>query len=446
MIGALCALQVADVAATNPSPLPADCSVPRPASSTRVACPPNTNQQAPLPDPIHGAVAPDINQPAFELLKVRLGGDISKVLEAQQRLSNTLDQYARIAQGISAQITQQEMVISNLEDQIAKLDTQIQDTQDRIDVEKQQLGTMARAIYRQPDSLWVLIARTGNLHDALLATSDMVVAGQHAHALQTKLEADLKKLETDRKARQDDLDRANANRDLLVANLNALQDVISTQTDLSSQMGDLVSQLQDAQSGLRNQMPDVSAQLAQLLEAQMQSMMLRGYQTAWIQAQVGTGQALLVHQLPLGKSINGLRLTWPMARFQITQPFGPSDVALEPALGPYRHFHYGVDISAPLGTPVGAAADGVIVAVGHSSVGYGNYVVISHGGGIATLYGHLLDTSVRVGQQVVQGQQIGHEGSSGFSTGPHVHFEVRFNDQVVDPMPYLPVLGTNWPG
>jgi murein DD-endopeptidase MepM/ murein hydrolase activator NlpD len=427
IIGAVVALQVTEVAATNPAP--AQCSPGGGAASpTRLICP------------------PDPNQAAYDQLKARLGDDIARALDAQKRLSTTLDQYTAIAQGLSDQATQEETAISNLEDQIAKLDTQIQDTQDRIDVEKQQLGVMARAIYRQPDSLWVLIARTGNLEQALLATSDMVVAGQRAHTLQTKLEADLKKLETDRKARQDDLDRENANRDLLVANLNALQDVMATQSDISSQLTDLVGQLQDAQSGVRNQSPDAAAALAQLLEAQVQSLIQKSYQTAWIQARVGTGRAMLLHQLPLGKTLNGLRLSWPMTDFQITQPFGPSDVALEPPYGPYRHFHYGVDISAPLGTSVTAAADGVIVAVGHSGLGYGNYVIVGHGGGIATLYGHLLDTTVKVGDWVARGQQIGHEGSTGLSTGPHVHFELRLNDQVLDPMPYLPVPGTNWHG
>ncbi len=426
IIGAVVALQVSDVAATNPAP--GQCVPGGAASPARLICP------------------PDPTQAAYDQLKTRFGDDIAKALDAQKRLSSTLDQYTSIAQGLSNQVAQEETVIADLEDQIAKLDTQIQDTQDRIDVEKEQLGVMARAIYRQPDSLWVLIARTGNLQQALLATSDMVVAGQRAHALQTKLEADLKKLESDRKARQDDLDKENGNRDLLLANLNALQDVMATQSDISSQLTDLVGQLQDAQTGLRNQSPDAAAALAQLLEAQMQSLVQRAYQTAWIQARVGAGKALLLGQLPLGKTLNGLRLSWPMTQFQITQPFGPSDVALEPPLGPYRHFHYGVDIAAPLGTSVTSAADGVVVAVGRSSVGYGNYVIVGHGGGIATLYGHLLDTTVKVGDGVARGQQIGHEGSTGLSTGPHVHFELRLNDQVVDPMPYLPVPGTNWHG
>ena len=86
-----------------------------------------------------------------------------------------------------------------------------------------------------------------------------------------------------------------------------------------------------------------------------------------------------------------------------------------------------------------ASADGLVVSVQHTSVGYGNFVIIAHGGGIATLYGHLLATTVQVGDRVLRGEVIGLEGSTGYSTGPHLHFELRINDKVVDPMPYLPV-------
>lgn len=430
--GALAALQIVNVAATNPSPSPSPCPTPTAASGSRTTCTPT-----PTPDP---------NQPAYDRLKARLGGDIARALDAQQRLSRQLDQFAASEQALTDQITQEETIIADLQDQIAQLDTQIQDTQDRIEVEKQQLSAMARAIYRQPGSLWLLVARTGNLHDALLATADLVVAGQRAHALQAKLEADLLKLQADRQARQDKLDKENANHDLLVANLSALQDVMSQQDDVSNQLADVLSQIQDAESNLTTLPPDETDALAQLLEAQEQDLILRSYQAAWTQAQVGSGLAMVTHMLPPGKTLSGLTLAWPMRSFTITQPFGPSTVLLEPRLGPYRHFHTGIDLAAPLGTAVTAAADGVVVAVGHTPVGYGNYVVIAHGGGIATLYGHLLSTEVTPGQKVIRGQQIGREGSTGFSTGPHVHFELRLNDQVVDPMPYMPVLGTNWSG
>jgi murein DD-endopeptidase MepM/ murein hydrolase activator NlpD len=85
-----------------------------------------------------------------------------------------------------------------------------------------------------------------------------------------------------------------------------------------------------------------------------------------------------------------------------------------------------------------AAADGVVVAVAHTWVGYGNYVIVAHGSGVLTLYAHLLDIAVTPGAHVTRGQLLGREGSSGYSTGPHLHFEVRVNNQVTDPLRYLP--------
>jgi len=413
--GALVGLQVSPARATNPSPCPTATA----ASAARVTCP---------------------DQAAYNLLRTRLGGDLSTALTNQERLSAALHQTSLSVQILSDQITRQEAVISNLEDQIAQLDLQISDTEARIDVEKEQVSAMARAIYRQPDSLWMLVARTGNLHEALQATADLVVAGQRAHALQARLEADLQKLQKDREARLAALDAENATKDRLVASLGALNNLMSVQDDVTSQMSDVIAQIQTAQNGLQNQPPDVTAALATLLESQTQSLIQQSYQQAWTQAHIGAGLAMVTHLLPAGKPIAGLTLSWPMAGAHVTQAFGPSDLLLEPPLGPYPHFHTGLDIAAPFGTTVVAAADGVVVAVGHSRVGYGNYVVIAHGGGIMTLYGHLLETNVDVGNKVVRGQRVGLEGSTGLSTGPHVHFELRVNDAVIDPMPYLPNL------
>ena len=381
--------------------------------------------------------ATDPNQAAYDLLRARLGGDLASGLTTQQKLTASLNQTSAAVQILTDQITQEETVIATLEDQIAQLDSQIADTQARIDVEKEQVAAMARAIYRQPDSLWMLIARTGSLSQALQATSDMVVAGQRAHALQARLEADLAKLQTDRAARQADLDRENATRDGLVTSLGSLNDLLSTQSDISNQMADLITQIQTAQNSLQDQPPDVTTALATLLESQEQDLIAQSNQAAWNQAHVGVGLALVTHMLPSGVTVAGLVLSWPMAGGRVTQPFGPSDLLLEPPLGPYKHFHTGIDIAAPFGTTVTAAAAGVVVAVGHTNVGYGNYVVIGHGDGIMTLYGHLLETDVLVGDTVARGQRVGLEGSTGWSTGPHVHFELRVNDSVVDPMPYL---------
>jgi murein DD-endopeptidase MepM/ murein hydrolase activator NlpD len=98
--------------------------------------------------------------------------------------------------------------------------------------------------------------------------------------------------------------------------------------------------------------------------------------------------------------------------------------------------HEGIDIAVPSGTPVVASASGTVITAGWLG-GYGNLVVIDHGNGLATAYGHNSSLAVGGGQQVAQGQVIAYSGSTGHSTGPHVHFEVRVNGTPVDPLGYL---------
>ncbi len=116
---------------------------------------------------------------------------------------------------------------------------------------------------------------------------------------------------------------------------------------------------------------------------------------------------------------------WPVSG-PITSPFGMR----------WGTLHPGIDIGVPSGTPVHAAAAGKVVWCGWMS-GYGNLVMIDHGGGYATVYGHNTSVSVSCGQEVAQGQVIASSGCTGFCTGPHVHFEVRVNGNPVDPLGYL---------
>lgn len=101
-----------------------------------------------------------------------------------------------------------------------------------------------------------------------------------------------------------------------------------------------------------------------------------------------------------------------------------------------REFHTGVDIGARYGSPVVAARTGVVQFVGWKT-GYGRIIVVQHDGGLETAYSHLSAAVVSPGDHVAQGQVIGRIGSTGWSTGPHLLFEVRRNGVPVDPAPYL---------
>jgi murein DD-endopeptidase MepM/ murein hydrolase activator NlpD len=134
------------------------------------------------------------------------------------------------------------------------------------------------------------------------------------------------------------------------------------------------------------------------------------------------------------------QFVWPAHPTVISQGFGPSTLTFEPPYAGFAHFHTGLDLAGALGTPVLAAADGVVVAATDGSTGYGNHVILAHGNDVLSLYGHLEMFGVTVGQTVKQGQLIGLLGSTGNSTGPHLHFEVRVQNQPVDPAPFLPAL------
>ena len=100
-------------------------------------------------------------------------------------------------------------------------------------------------------------------------------------------------------------------------------------------------------------------------------------------------------------------------------------------------FHAGLDFTAPQGTPIYATADGTIKEAGFNGGGYGNQVVINHGYGYETVYGHMVRVKARAGQSVKRGETIGYVGSTGKSTGPHCHYEVHKNGQPVDPVYYF---------
>ncbi|NTX26282.1 M23 family metallopeptidase [Burkholderia pyrrocinia] len=133
-----------------------------------------------------------------------------------------------------------------------------------------------------------------------------------------------------------------------------------------------------------------------------------------------------------GLPLAGSRFAMPVAAKRISSQFG---VRVHPVTGA-RHVHSGVDLAAPAGRAVHASERGVVSFIGTEPRGYGKYVVIRHDGGYASYYAHLsaFEPTLRTGARVVRGQRVGAVGSTGTATGPHLHFEVRRHDRLVDPV------------
>ena len=178
----------------------------------------------------------------------------------------------------------------------------------------------------------------------------------------------------------------------------------------------LATARRDKRATLANVQEDKEAALGHMRDLQAES--------ASLAARIRSAQSSSIVPAPTGAA-SAAGYVWPVHGV-LTSSYGWR----------WGRMHEGIDIAVSNGTPVVAAAAGTVIVAGWMG-GYGNLVVVDHGGGVSTAYGHNTSVAVGVGQQVAQGQLIAYSGNTGNSTGPHVHFEVRINGAAVDPLGYL---------
>lgn len=197
------------------------------------------------------------------------------------------------------------------------------------------------------------------------------------------------------------------------------------QAELESERAELEAQIEEA------------TQLIVDLEAQLET------DRAAYEEQLAKEEALeseihnMIAELERQEAANSITSTgtyiWPLPGYSPGSAYG---WRIHPIWGDMR-FHAGEDIGAPSGTPILAADSGIATVISDNGNGYGNYIMINHGGGRVTLYAHMSGFAVSNGASVTQGQVIGYVGSTGNSTGPHLHFEVRVNGATTDPKSYF---------
>ena len=385
----------------------------------------------PPPDPLQ-------EQAVIDQVRTQLGSNLADALAAQDQIRQSLADNAAQQQTVQGQIADVEAKIAELDAEIAAAQQREAFLALRIDAERAQLTQLARAIYVAPTSVLVVLGEARSLSDLLSRVADLNVAGARASEVKRSLAQDLAEQQRQRKQEQDARALQVIQQDQLDLELAQLKDLEAQQEKSMADLDTKIAQTRYELWRLNTQSAQLAQEITDMLTQQEDALIAAAMQAVWTQVQLWT-QSNSVGQIPTsaGHSTK-YRFIWPEPQAQISQPFGPSQVALEPPYGGFAHFHSGIDLTEPFGSPVYAADDGVVALVGSSTSGYGNYVVIAHSGGLDTLYGHLSAALVKAGQTVSQGQTIGLEGSTGNSTGPHLHFELRINQKPVDPALYLP--------
>jgi murein DD-endopeptidase MepM/ murein hydrolase activator NlpD len=392
---------------------------------------------APSPSPSEAAGAAADRQLLTDV-RGRLSGELASALAVQMQLSRALQANTgeQVAAGRDLAVTGTRLAA--LDDSIAARQTQMDLTLARVEAERRQIAALARALYRQPGSLLERMARAGSLGDALTGVADMEAAARRGRELKADLDRRLAEL---RAAQEEQTAERRQQVEVRAAQQRTLDGLRQLGTGEERAGATLTASIRRTQAALvqiGGPPGGLTARVLHELDAEQASVSAAAQQEAWSQVAIGLRGGVPGEAPGSPGHSQRTRLIWPLPAASVSQIFGPTDLAFEPAYGGYAHFHTGIDLVEPLGSAVLAADDGVVAVVAGGSTGYGNYVVVAHAGGLTTLYGHLLAASVSPGQRVAQGQPVGLEGSTGNSTGPHLHFEVRVAGVPLDPTPFLP--------
>jgi murein DD-endopeptidase MepM/ murein hydrolase activator NlpD len=364
---------------------------------------PNDDRARQLQDQIGEASAQEAAALAeLDAIRVKKTAVDARVAELDQQLSSA---EARLAPLVAE--------VERLAQSRAILQGEVDRTQAKLDGARDDFERSAAEQYRS--------ARRGSAYDIAFAAPPEELVQQEKYLDRVSEERDnvvqrvtrlRQKLETQRRA----LEAQKAQADQAAADAQAVRDELTgLRTEIEPARAEAAAQEQaeaDVVASIQAQKGDFEAELASL-QAASDSIAARLRAIGAASGEAGDCQA---------RPVPG----------EIGSPFGPR---FHPVLH-YTRMHTGADMRAGSGTPIHACRSGEVVIAG-SQGGYGNAVVVNHGGGMATLYAHQSQIAASVGQQVAAGDVIGYVGSTGMSTGPHLHFEVRLSGNPVDPAPYL---------
>ena len=327
--------------------------------------------------------------------------------EVQSNLSENLQQIEKLDEKISSseeQLEQQESKITELKESISQLETELNTITEKYDKQVELFKQRMVAIYIAGDTQYL---------DVLLNSSSLsdFISSYYIISQLTQIDEELiNNLETKKKSMDLSMQKLENEKKELATIVENQTRTTRTLQNTKKMRENFIAKLSDEEKNLQEKIDEINQQY-DIVNQQILALAQQGIDTAYI----------------------GGELEWPVPGYtRITSKFA---MRVHPITGQYK-LHTGVDIGAPDGANFVAANDGIVVKA-ELNAAYGNMVIIDHGGGISTLYAHGSAILVEVGQSVKRGDSILKVGSTGYSTGPHAHFEVRINGVATDPLPYI---------
>ena len=340
-------------------------------------------------------------------LKEQIEQSNEELTQVQEDLSENLQQVQKLDEKIAGseqEITKLNEKVENLKVELVNIETQLKEAEEKYEKQKELLEARLIAVYEAGDTQYL---------DVLLKSRSLSEFLSNYYLVTELASYDMELLEdTEQKKKVVDLAKQK-----LEKTKNELSTSLQTQTRTLKILQNTKTLRESYVNKLTDQEKEIQANIDE-------------YNRKY--AEINSEILTLTGSLEDTEYIGGI-LAWPVPGYtKITSKYG---MRTHPITGVYK-LHTGVDISAPLGANFIAANDGVVIKAGYNGA-YGNMVIIDHGGGISTLYAHGSEILVKLGQTVTRNQPVLKIGSTGYSTGPHAHFEVRINGVVTDPMEYI---------
>ena len=327
--------------------------------------------------------------------------------EVQSQLSENLQQIEKLDERIRTSENEIEDLnnqVKTLQDEIASIQSKLDVAEKNYEKQKEIMEKRLVAIYESGDTKYIdVLFKSSNISEFLSNCYLITEITSVDKNLLDDVEKEKKEIESSKQE--------------LVTNQESLAVALKKQTQTSTVLQNTkalrenyISKLSDEEKAKQAQIDEMTAQY-ETVNNQILELAVQGLDSVYI----------------------GGVLAWPVPKYTtITSNYG---MRVHPITGQYK-LHTGVDIGAPMGAEFVAANDGIVTKAEYNTA-YGKMVLIDHGGGISTLYAHGSEILVQVGQTVKKNEPILKVGSTGYSTGPHAHFEVRINGVVTDPLPYI---------